>query len=98
MLRTISIILLTTIHGLPAWADDCAEWKTPAFFVTASPDEIIACLQVDSKIDARNKRGLTPLHMASANSRSYTHNQDSQINRAVIHFLQHRRRVWHVSI
>lgn len=40
-------------------AQDCAEWNTPDFFRSATPEMVSACLEIGAEVGARNPVGRT---------------------------------------
>ena len=50
--------------GRPADPTSCLNWTTPDFWRLARPDEAEVCLALDEDLEARDRNGNTPLHLA----------------------------------
>ena len=48
----------------------CERWNTAAFFERAGAAEVSRCLEAGAQVNARNEKGLTPLHVAAGWSRT----------------------------
>ena len=45
---------------------DCADWNTKEFFKQATAEDVAHCISEGSDLEARDKSGRTPLHVAMA--------------------------------
>ena len=74
-LFTAAVVLtLGPSWGRPAHAAECGAWHTGEFFKTAAPERVRACLAAGADPKARDKDGMTPLHLAAA----YAHRPQPQ--------------------
>ena len=64
MMATMAVCL--TLPAALAQAD-CANWNSEGFFRTAGAADVRACLRAGADPDARDKKGVTPLHWAANN-------------------------------
>ena len=53
-----------------ALAADCGKWNTKEFFQTANVEDVKTCLSQGADPKARDKDGVTPLHVAAANNKN----------------------------
>ena len=64
LLGTVGVLMLAA----QALAANCAEWNTRQFFVSATWEEVTACLEAEAELHARNTSGNSPLHWAAQSS------------------------------
>ena len=58
---TVAVALATPVHAQV----DCADWNTSDFFKTSAVSDVTRCLQAGADLEARDRRGETPLHRAA---------------------------------
>ena len=64
-MRLQSLLIAVLALTATAWAANCADWNTRAFFETATLAEVRGCLAAEAEVDARSEDGSTPLHLAA---------------------------------
>ena len=62
------ITAFATKDGRQPLASSCDNWNTPAYFNSATPEEVQTCIDSGSAIGAQGPRGLLPIHGAAASS------------------------------
>ena len=67
LLRTAGAPVAESAAG-PAQSADCEAWNTEAFFKTATPEDVTACLAAGADVEARDPARRTPLHWAARNA------------------------------
>ena len=62
----IALVLacFATVHAADR-TNDCSEWDTNGFFVTATVQDVAACIRSGVDLNVRGNRGRTPLHIAA---------------------------------
>ena len=67
LLMMLCLWLVVVMSAAPAMAAGvpCDDWNTQAFFETATPESVTACLRAGADPKARSKYGYTPLHWAA---------------------------------
>ena len=68
ILGIVSVGLLTTPALSAQSPPDCEQWNTVAYFDTATPEEVTACLDAGADLEPRGNSDRTPLHWAAGNS------------------------------
>lgn len=59
-------IVAQLASGVVVAQRDCADWNTPQFFKQATAEDVDHCISEGSDLEARDKSGRTPLHVAMA--------------------------------
>ena len=69
MQRMITSVFVLVFFGAATGAaqagPDCEAWNTKKFFGTATVEDVTSCLAGGADVEARDKNGSTPLHLAA---------------------------------
>ena len=68
LLGIVSVAVLATQVLAAQATPNCEAWNTDAFFETATPEEVTACLDAGADPRAPDERGRTPLHRAAGSN------------------------------